>query len=84
MDREELLRLAGEQVLLRREHETLTATQHRDKEALLGLYNAMNTRGADAEWLAGGIALLNRLHETRNKLATMAQRISELGKLTGL
>lgn len=84
MEHEELVKLAGEQALLKKEHTDLNAVFHRDKQALLSLYNQINVGHAKTTWLEGGIALLQRLHNAQNELSDLQRRLNEFGKLTGL
>lgn len=85
MERDELVRLAGEQALLSKEITTLSAAHTRDKAALLSLYNDINASiGRNSQWLQDGIALLTRLHDSQSRLREMNGRLLELQKLTGL
>lgn len=85
MDREELIRLAGEQALLSKEAKELSAEHNRDKQSLLTLYNSINMGvHPSAHWLPEGIALLTRLSETQQKLNDLRARLASLSKLTGM
>lgn len=80
MDHDELVKLAGEQALLRKEFRGVAAIFDRDKQALLDEIN----RGRKTSWLHDGIALLRRLKKTQSKLDDLNSRLAELAKLTGL
>jgi hypothetical protein len=87
MERDELVRLAGEQALLAQAVNTLSAQHTRDKQALQGLANSVqsgNFGGRNSTWLQDGIALLTRLHETQLQLRDMNGQLNDLRKLTGL
>lgn len=84
MEHDELAKLAGEQALLKKEYTELSAVFNRDKEALLNLYSEINGGHGKTTWLEGGIALLQRLHNTQTELSDLYRRLNELGKLTGL
>lgn len=73
MDRQELIRLAGEQALLRREVEELSAQKNRDMQALRSLPAQI---GFSNNWHSDGIAILDRLKDAESK--------HELSKLTGI
>lgn len=81
MDRDELVRLAGEQALLKKEIGNLTAEQNRDKSTLQNLGNDIDRK---ADWLDGGIALLRRLDERQRAVGDGYRRLSEYKKLTGI
>lgn len=81
MDRDELVRLAGEQALLKQELSTLSAEQHREKNTLQNLTNDIDRK---AYWLEGGIALLRRLDERQRAIGDGYRRLSEFKKLTGI
>lgn len=81
MDREELVRLAGEQALLKQEMSTLNAEQNRD----LGmLRNLANDVGHKTDWHERGTQLLDRLRDRQLKIADGYRRLQELSKLTGI
>lgn len=84
MEREELVRLAGEQALLREERKGLAAGFDRDKQALLSLYNRINSGAGTRNWLADGRALLERLDTAQGELAELDRRLGELARLTGI
>ena len=81
MDRDELVRLAGEQALLKKELSTLAAEHNRDKLKLQNLHNDVDRT---ANWLDGGIALLRRLDERQRAMADGHRRLAEFKKLTGI
>ena len=81
MDRQELVRLAGEQALLKKETNELTAAQQRDT---LALRNVANSIGHNTNWHARGIELLNQLKEREAQIALSYHRLNELSKLTGI
>ncbi|AQZ99100.1 hypothetical protein B5M06_13385 [Comamonas kerstersii] len=81
MDRQELIRLAGEQALLRREVEELSAQKNRDMQALRNLPAQI---GFSNNWHSDGIAILDRLKDAESKLANGYARLHELSKLTGI
>lgn len=80
-DRDELVRMAGEQALLKRDNDTLTAAQQRDQLALRNLVNNLTT---SPDWYARGTELLNRIQERQTQTALNYQRLAELSKLTGI
>ena len=84
MDREELIRLAGEQALLRKDVTEITAAFNRDKRALLDLYHTVDGGHAATGWLPDAITLLTRLHENQIKLGELHRRLCALAQLTGL
>ena len=81
MDRDELVRLAGEQALLKKELSTLAAEHNRDKLKLQNLHNDVDRV---PNWLEGGIALLRSLNERQRTMADGHRRLAEFKKLTGL
>ena len=81
MDRDELVRLAGEQALLRQELRELAAHHILDKLLLQNLHNDVDRT---ANWLDGGIALLRRLDERQRAMADGHRRLAEFKKLTGI
>lgn len=81
MDREELVRLAGEQALLKQELGRLSAEQNREKNTL---QNFGNTIDRTSGWLEDGIALLRRLDERQRTTADGCRRLAEYKKLTGI
>ncbi|MEG0921325.1 MAG: hypothetical protein RSD57_13575 [Comamonas sp.] len=81
MDRDELVRLAGEQALLKRELDTIGAEQNRDKQAL---QNIMSDIGRTIDWHATGTQLLDRLKEREDKMANGYARLREYAKSTGI
>lgn len=81
MDRDELVRLAGEQALLKKELSDLGAEQNRDKQALQNLHNDVDRK---PNWLQGGLALLHRLDERQRTMADGYRRLGEYKRLTGL
>lgn len=81
MDREELVRLAGEQALLKQELSKLNAEQQRD---LIALRNLPNDIGHRPDWHATGVQLLDRLRERQQHTAEAYRRHGELAKLTGI
>ncbi len=81
MERDELVRLAGEQALLKQELQRLNAEQHRDLNALRNLPNDI---GRAKDWHARGVELLNRLHEREREIADGYQRAANYSKLTGI
>ena len=80
-DREELVRLAGEQALLSRDLRNLNADQQRD---LLALRNLPTDMALHADWHAKGTALLDRLRDRQQQMAMGQQRLAELARLTGI
>ena len=80
-DRDELVRLAGEQALLSRDLRNLNADQQRD---LLALRNLPTDMVLSADWHAKGTALLDRLRDRQQQMAMGHQRLDELAKLTGI
>lgn len=80
-DRDELVRMAGEQALLKRDNDTLIAAQQRDQLALRNLVNNLTTSPG---WHARGTELLNRIQERQTQTALNYQRLAELSTLTGI
>ena len=80
MERDELVRLAGEQALLKKELSELNAEHQRDITALRNLANDI---GRTTGWRDRGVELLNRMHEREERIALGQRRHGELGKLTG-
>lgn len=80
-DRDELVRLAGEQALLSRDLRNLNADHQRD---LLALSNLPTDMALSADWHAKGTALLDRLRDRQQQMAMGHQRLTELAKLTGI
>jgi len=83
MDREELIRLAGEQALLAKERRELGATHERDRLAIVGLSNTLRDAGKP-EWLQSATALVQRIHTNKQALDTLDTRLRDLAQLTGL
>jgi hypothetical protein len=83
MDKDALIKLAGEQALYQSEHDSLLAPFNRDRVSLSGLSNTSNSAG-DPEWLASGCKLLERIHSNKARIDALSIRIAELKKLTGL
>ena len=80
-DRDELVRLAGEQALLKQENATLTAAQQRDLQALRNLVSNLTH---NPDWHARGTSLLNRIQQREIQTALNAQRLTALAQLTGI
>ena len=80
-DRDELVRLAGEQALLSKTLCDLNADFQRDLLALLSLPTEIALR---ADWHAKGTALLDRLRDRQQQMALSHQRLAELARLTGI
>ena len=80
-DRDELVRLAGEQTLLKQENATLTAAQQRDLQALRNLVSNLTL---NPDWHARGTRLLNRIQQREIQTALNAQRLTALAQLTGI
>lgn len=81
MDRDELVRLAGEQALLRRDLSELNADQQRDLTALRNLANDIQH---SANWHERGTQLLDRMRDRQQQLSEGQRRLAELAKLTGI
>lgn len=81
MDREELVRLAGEQALLKQEMSRLSAEHQRDITALRNLANDV---GHATNWHARGVELLDRIRDRQQQTAEGNRRLAELSKLTGI
>jgi hypothetical protein len=81
MDRDELVRLAGEQALLKNELSNLRAEHGRDKLTLQNLHNDVDRV---PNWLEGGIALLRRIDERQRTIGDGYRRMAEFKKLTGI
>jgi|GEM_PF-5393027 len=75
-DRDQFVRLAGEQALLKRDNEVLQAAQQRDLQALRNLVNP--------DWHARGTELLNHIQQREAQTALNAQRLAALAQLTGI
>ena len=83
VDKEALIKLAGEQSLYQSEHDALLAPFNRDRISLTSISNTSNNAG-DPEWLASGCKLLERVHANKARIDALSIRIAELKKLTGL
>jgi hypothetical protein len=84
MERDEHLRMVGEQTLLNRDAAQLRSQFNRDKQSLLGLYNAVHSGAINQAWLEDSIALLTRIHDTQQQLQAMEGRLVEMRRLTGI
>lgn len=80
-DRDQLVRLAGEQALLKQENTALTAAQQRDLQALRNLVSNLTL---NPDWHARGTELLNRIQQREAQTALNAQRLVALAQLTGI
>lgn len=81
MEREELVRLAGEQALLKKELSTLNGEQNREVNLLRNLGNDI---GRNPNWLDEGIALLRRLDERHRATQDGYRKLAELKRQTGI
>lgn len=81
MEHDELLKLAGEQALLKQKLQGINAEQQRDTIALRNLANDIG-RGND--WHTRGVQLLDRLRDREQESALGYHRLRELAKLTGI
>ena len=81
MDREELVRLAGEQALLKQELAKLSGEQNREVNLLRNLGNDI---GRTPNWLDEGIALLRRLDERHRATADGYRRLAAFKQQTGI
>lgn len=81
MERDELVRLAGEQALLSKDVQKLSAEQNRDMQTLRNLPNDI---GRTTGWRDRGVELLNRMHERETEIATARHRLREYAKMTGI
>lgn len=81
MDRDELVRLAGEQALLKKELSDLSAAQSAD---ITKLRNLPNDIGRNANWAETGIALIRAIQQREIEVATGYKRLGEYKRLTGL
>lgn len=81
MERDELVRLAGEQALLKQDMSKLNADQQRD---ILALRNLSNDISHANNWHERGVALLDRIRDRQQQTAEGQRRLSELAKLTGI
>jgi hypothetical protein len=81
MDRDELIRLAGEQAILKRDLGALNAEQQRDLQALRNLPNDV---AHSPDWYERGQQLLTRLRDRQLQLADGQRRAAELARLTGI
>jgi hypothetical protein len=80
-DRDQLVRLAGEQALLKQENTALTAAQQRDLQALRNLVSNLTL---NPDWHARSTELLNRIQQRETQTAINAQRLAALAQLTGI
>lgn len=80
-DRDEHVRLAGEQALLKRDNEVLQASQQRDLQALRNLVSNLTL---NPDWHARSTELLNRIQQREAQTAINAQRLAALAQLTGI
>jgi hypothetical protein len=81
MQRHELVRLAGEQALLKAELARLSTEQSKDISQLQTLGSDI---GRDPNWLEAGTALLQRLDERHRTRTEGYRRLAELKRLTGI
>ena len=82
MEHEQLVKLAGEQALLKKELQSINAEQQRDLLALRNLPNDIGHSGSD--WHARGVQLLDRIRDRQQQTAEGYQRLREYAKLTGI
>lgn len=80
-NRDELVRLAGEQALLSKILCDLNADFQRD---LLALCNLHTDIAFNAHWHDKGFSLLNRIRDRQLQIADHHQRLAALVKLTGI
>ena len=83
MDRDELLKLVGEQTLLSEERLKLNAQRAHQQADLLRRYNEITACHGTPRWLEGAQQLLLDLHGTQVRLVELDVRINELRRLTG-
>lgn len=81
MERDELVRLAGEQALLKKELSNISARKQRDMQELRNLPNDIGFKDG---WHQRGIELLNRLKDVDEEISRGHQKLRELAKLTGI
>jgi hypothetical protein len=81
MDREELVKLAGEQALLKQDMQRLNAENNRDITALRNLPNDISH---SKDWHARGVELLDRIRDRQQQTGEGYRRLQELAKLTGI
>lgn len=83
MDRDELLKLIGEQTLLSEERHQLNAQRAHQQADLLRRYNEITASHGTPRWLEGTQQLLVDLHATQVRMVELEVRINELRRLTG-
>ncbi len=81
MDRDELVRLAGEQALLKKELSALSGEQHSEINLLRNLGNDI---GRNPNWLDEGTALLRRLDERHRAIADGYRKLAAFKQHTGI
>lgn len=81
MDRDELVRLAGEQALLKKELSDLSTAQNAD---ITKLRNLPNDIGHKPNWAEGGIALIRAIEQRQIDIATGFKRLGDYKRQTGL
>lgn len=82
MEHDELVKLAGEQALLKKQLQGINAEHQRDLLALRNLSNDISHSGSD--WHARGVQLLDRIRDQQQQSAHFHQRLREYAKLTGI
>ena len=83
MEQDERLRLIGEQTLLSEERHQQQAQRSAQERALLTLYNQITACHNRPNWLEQGVALMQTLAATQERLVELDIRINELRTLTG-
>lgn len=81
MEHEQLVKLAGEQALLKKKLQGINAEQNRD---LLALRNLANDIGHSSDWHARGVQLLDRIRDNQQQSAEAHRQLREYAKLTGI
>jgi hypothetical protein len=84
MERDELLRLVGEQTLLQKERAETSAAFLREKTGLAGFLTALSLGVHEPGWLERESARLARIHEMESRLAEIDGRIAALKQVTGV
>jgi hypothetical protein len=83
VDKQELIKLAGEQTLLQHDRNALAAIAERDRRSVVGLANDLHN-ASQPQWLEASTQLLTRVHANKVELDRLDAQIADLRKLTGL
>lgn len=84
MKRDELVRIAGEQALLRKEQEELQDRVDEDIQTLLKLAQELDNDGRKIDWFNETSRLIQRLHKGQLRIKEIDAKDDEYSKVTGL